>query len=171
MLKLKVQYFGYLIWTADSLEKTMILAKIEGKRKRGHWGRRWLNGITYLMEMSVSTLQEIVKDRRAWHATIHEVTKNLTQLIDWTTTTFMLNVLCNPEMKCHSISWYRFLVLFFMPHQSLDGKEFVKFQGPVAVYLNLFSLIISILWAFVSGISINSWQKQKHSRCKKWKWN
>ena len=60
----------------------MILAKIEGKRKRGHWRRRWLNGITYLMDMNVSTLQEIVKDRRAWHATIHEVTKNLTQLID-----------------------------------------------------------------------------------------
>ena len=158
------------MWTADSLGKTMILAKIEGKRKRGHWRRRWLNGITYLMDMRLSTLQEIVKDRRAWHATIHEVTKSLTQIINWTTTTFMLSVLCNPEMKCHSISWYRFLVLFLLiPHQSLDGKEFVKFDGPVVVYLIFFSLIISILWAFVSGISINKWQEQKHSRCKKWK--
>ena len=60
----------------------MILAKIEGKRKRGHWRRTWLNGITYLMDMRLSTLQKIVKDRRAWHATILEVTKSLTQLIN-----------------------------------------------------------------------------------------
>ena len=82
MLKLKLQYFGHLMRRADSLEKTLKLGKIEGKRKRGWQRMRWLDSITYSMDMNLSKLQEIVKDRGAWHAAVHEVTKSQTRLSD-----------------------------------------------------------------------------------------
>ena len=81
-LKLKLQYFGYLIRRAVSLEKTLILRKSEGRRRRGRQRMKWLDGITDSMNMSLSKLQEIVKDKETWHATIHGVTKSLTQLSD-----------------------------------------------------------------------------------------
>ena len=79
---LKLQYFGYLVRRADSLEKTLMLGKIEGKRRRGQQRMRWLDSITNSMGMSLSKFQEIVKDREAWHATVHEVTKSWTQPSD-----------------------------------------------------------------------------------------
>ena len=87
MLKLKLQYFGHLMQRADSLEKTLMLGKIEGRRRRGWQRMRWLNGIANSMSMSLSELRELVKDREAWRAAVHGVAKSRTRLSDNNTAT------------------------------------------------------------------------------------
>ena len=123
MLKLKLQYFDHLMWRTDSLEKTMILGKIEGGRRRGWQRMRWLDGITDSMEMSLSKLRKLVIDREAWCAVVHGVPKSWTRLSDWT------------ELKSTAV----------LKH---DPKIF---DSPLINRWNLCPLFLD-LWLFTNGI-------------------
>ena len=148
MLRLKLQYFGHLTRSVDSLEKTLMLGGIEGRRRRGQQRMRWMDGITDSMDVSLSELRKLMMDRESWRSAIHGVTHNLVTELNWT----KLNAsLCK---KC-SMSLWAYLVLFFHRRVAPGLKQQTKWKIPLISHFTLKNETYTwhLLWETVETVA------------------